>query len=131
MTKVYVLNEPKNTATFILFGGGGNQVRYTFSNGNASAHVPASCVLTNPYYQELLETSEIFKTNIVKIDPTFKYVEPAEKKVVLTKVEEVKSVAQAVEWCAEKFGEQVKTAKQAKELAQKNGYDFVNLKIKE
>jgi hypothetical protein len=36
-----------------------------------------------------------------------------------------------VEWCAEKFGEQVKTAKQAKELAQKNGYDFVNLKIKE
>lgn len=132
MTKVYVLNEPKNNATFILIGEGGNQVRYTFSNGNAAAHVPASCVLNNAYYQELLETSEIFKTNIVKIDPTFKFVEPKEeKKAALTKVEDVKSVAQAVEWCAEKFGEQVKTAKQAKELAQKNGYDFVNLKIKE
>lgn len=131
MTKVYLLNEPKNTATFILFGEGGNQVRYTFANGNAGANVPASCVLTNPYYQELLETSQIFKTNIVKIDPTFKDVEPKKKAVELTKVEEVKSVAQAVEWCAEKFGEQVKTAKQAKELAQKNGYDFVNLKIKE
>lgn len=131
MTKVYLLNEPKNNATFILTGEGGNQVRYTFANGNASANVPASCVLQQAYYQDLLESSEIFKKNIVKIDPTVRFTEqkPAEKK--LEKVEDIKTVTQAVEWCVEKFGEVVKTAKQAKALAEKNGYDLVNLKIKD
>lgn len=131
MTKVYLLNEPKNNATFILYGEGGNAVRYTFKDGNASAHQPASCILNNEYYQNLLESSEIFEKNIVKIDPTYKVVAPKAEVLTLEKVEDVKTVAQAVEWCAEKFGEVVKTAKQAKALAEKNGYDLVNLKVKE
>lgn len=131
MTKVYLLNEPKNSAAFILYGDGGNQVSYTFENGNINANVPASCVLSNPYYQMLLEQSELFRLNIVKLDPTRIYKEEEPQKAVLTAVEDVKTVSQAVEYCAEHFGEVVKNSKQAKIVAEKNGYDFVNLKVKE
>lgn len=131
MTKVYKLNMERNNATFILYGKGGNAVRYTFKDGNINSRQPARLSLTNEYYQQLLEDSEVFKKNIVAIDPTYKPAPKEEVKKVLTPVKDVKSVAQAVEYCAEHFGEVVKSSKQAKACAEKNGFDFVNLIVKE
>lgn len=131
MTKVYILNQEKNNAVFILYGKGGNAARYTFKDGNVNFRQPAKLILKNEYYQNLLENSELFKKNIVKLDPTFNSTPKEEVKKVLTPIKDVKSVAQAVEYCAEHFGEVVKSSKQAKACAEKNGFDFVNLIIKE
>ena len=142
MLKVYQLNQKRNNSAFILYGKGGNAVQYMFKGGNVVTSTPATFITSNEYYQNLLEESELFKKGVVKLDPKCA-MEEAQLKAMEAKakaeweaklaameqVEDVKTVAQAIAFVAERFGEVAKTAKQAKEIAEKNGVNLVNLKV--
>lgn len=141
MKKVYRLNQQKNSATFVLYGKSGNPCHYSFQHGNVLTNVKARLTLGNKYYQDLLEGSDLFKDKVVTLERIIE--EKGDKKVTTTKVantstektykdvEDVKTVAQAVDFIANTFGAQVKTAKQAQDFAHSRGYNFPHLKVKE
>lgn len=154
MNRVYLLNMPLNGAEFTLYGKGGNGVVYKFKGGNVTTKTPAYFMTSDAYYQQLLESSEIFAQGKVKFDPmTAKAVaeenrrkaeeallkaqeaenEPegdASGTVADMKIEEdVTSVTEAINYVAEKWGEVAKNAKQAKAIANSFGVDFPNLKV--
>lgn len=127
-TKIYRLNQRKNTASFTLVGKLGNHVRYNFERGNAMTGIPARCVLADEYCQKLLEESELFN-NIVVLERVIKDDKPKEEEKELIHIDDVTSVSQAVSYVADNWGKRVTTARQAINVAKENGYDFPNLKI--
>lgn len=129
-TKVYKLNQPKNTATFTLYANHGRMpVHYEFKGGNQTTKVAATCTLRNEFYQLLLEHSDLFKSGIVKLERAFE--DKANQAPVADKtlkpIEDVKTAEQAVEYVANTWAIPVKNGKQAKSIANKKGYDFPNL----
>ncbi len=121
-----------NNYSFVLRGKSGNSLRYIFERGSVVTNTPARLTLKTQYAQELLEESELFKTGQILLERIDEEGAPAEeKKVEYTNVDSIKTVTQAVDYVAETWGEVVKTAKQAKEYAQKHGVDFPNLKVKQ
>ena len=121
-----------NNYSFVLKGKSGNSLRYIFERGSVVTNTPARLTLKTQYAQELLEESELFKTGMVileRIDNDGQKKE--EPKVEYRNEDSIKTVTQAVDYVAETWGEVVKTAKQAKEYAQKHGVDFPNLKVKQ
>lgn len=121
-----------NNYSFVLKGKSGNSLRYIFERGSVVTNTPARLTLKTQYAQELLEESELFKTGMVileRIDNDGQKKE--EPKVEYKNEDSIKTVTQAVDYVAETWGEVVKTAKQAKEYAQKHGVDFPNLKVKQ
>lgn len=133
MRKIYALNARQNNSSFILTGKTGNRVRYDFTNGSVVQNVLATFMTENKYYQTLLEESEYFKRNLVKLVQSIPTKSDLVKKVkkkaeTLEPVEGISTVKEAILWIADKFGEKVTTGRQAVELARKKGYD---LKIEE
>lgn len=133
--KIYKLNMRQNQASFVLQGKSGNQVRYNFTQGNAAVSYPAKLTLHDEYCQQLLESSELFKRGVVQLEKVEEDEKSAAKVVVektpkMEVVESVKTVAEAVEYVANEWGEVVKTARQAKEAAEKHGVAFPNLRVK-
>lgn len=127
--KIYKLMQRKNQVSFTLIGKGGNMVRFNFTQGNAAVGTPAKLVLTEKYYQMLLEDSDLFKRGVVKIDRVVKEEKKVEEKPAETiKVEEVKTAADAIEYVANNFGEVAKTKAEAKRMAEGHGVEFPNLK---
>ena len=131
-TKVYRLNQPKNTASFQLTTNHGRMtVGYEFKGGNQTTKVPATCTIKSEYYQNLLEDSELFKSGIVKLDRTFddsKVGATAKEEKAVTEVPEVISPEQAIEYVFNKWGMTVKSGKQAVTIATKKGVTFPNLR---
>lgn len=131
-TKVYKLNQPKNTATFTLYANHGRlPVHYEFKGGNQTTKVAATCTLRNEFYQLLLEHSDLYKNGIVKLERSFndKEVQAPVADKALKPVENIKTAEQAVEYVANTWAVAVKNGKQAKSFANKKGYDFPNLVI--
>ena len=121
-----------NNYSFVLKGKSGNSLRYIFERGSVVTNTPARLTLKTQYAQDLLEESELFKTGMVileRIDNDGQKKE--EPKVEYKNEDSIKTVTQAVDYVAETWCEVVKTAKQAKEYAQKHGVDFPNLKVKQ
>lgn len=132
MVKTYRIAKIMNNYSFVLKGKSGNSLRYIFERGSVVTNTPARLTLKTQYAQELLEDSELFKTGMVileRIDNDGQKKE--EPKVEYENVDHIKTVTQAVDYVAETWGEVVKTAKQAKDYAQKHGVDFPNLKVKQ
>lgn len=132
MVKTYRIAKIMNNYSFVLKGKSGNSLRYIFERGSVVTNTPARLTLKTQYAQELLEESELFKTGMVileRIDNDGQKKE--EPKVEYKNEDSIKTVTQAVDYVAETWGEVVKTAKQAKEYAQKHGVDFPNLKVKQ
>lgn len=132
MVKTYRIAKIMNNYSFVLKGKSGNSLRYIFERGSVVTNTPARLTLKTQYAQELLEGSELFKTGMVileRIDNDGQKKE--EPKVEYKNEDSIKTVTQAVDYVAETWGEVVKTAKQAKEYAQKHGVDFPNLKVKQ
>jgi hypothetical protein len=130
-TKVYKLNQPKNTATFQLTTNHGRMtVGYEFKGGNQTTKVPATCTLKSEFYQQILENSAIFKNGIVKIDRILEEKKADSKKEEKTTlaVEEITSPDQAIEYVFNHWGTVVKTGKQAATIAAKKGVTFPNMK---
>jgi len=132
MVKTYRIAKIMNNYSFVLKGKSGNSLRYIFERGSVVTNTPARLTLKTQYAQDLLEESELFKTGMVileRIDNDGQKKE--EPKVEYKNEDSIKTVTQAVDYVAETWGEVVKTAKQAKEYAQKHGVDFPNLKVKQ
>lgn len=65
MIKIYRLKETLNNSHHTLVGAGGNKVRYEFTGGNVIAGTCPELSLKGKYYQDLLESSELFKSGTV------------------------------------------------------------------
>lgn len=118
-----------NTATFMVSGDAGNIVRYTFKDGNADKNIAASCVLTQEYYQRLLESSPLFAQRIVKLAPGQTLHESAAAmQPKLEPIEGVVTFQEMVSYCADTWGEKVINKKHAAQVAASHGYEFVAAK---
>ena len=127
-TKIYKLNQKKNSAIFNLSANDGKmQVTYTFKDGNQfMPNMPARCMLRNEFYQDLLESSDLFKRGVIKLERTVEEggetkPRPAEKK---QKVDDVTSPEQAIEYVFNTWGIVVKSGKQAVKIASQKGVEF-------
>lgn len=65
MIKIYRLKQVRNNVSHVLVGAGGNKVRYEFTGGNVIAGTCPELSLKGKYYQDLLESSELFKSGTV------------------------------------------------------------------
>jgi hypothetical protein len=132
-TKIYKLNQKKNSAIFNLTANDGKMtVTYTFKDGNQfMPNMPARCMLRNEFYQDLLESSDLFKRGVVKLERVIEDNPKEEpKKVQKQQVEEITSPDQAIEYVFNTWGIVVKSGKQAVKIASQKGVEFPNLKEK-
>ena len=132
-TKIYKLNQKKNSAIFNLTANDGKMVvTYTFKDGNQfMPNMPARCMLRNEFYQDLLESSDLFKRGVIKLDRTIEDSPKEEAKTVQKQqVEEITSPDQAIEYVFNTWGIVVKSGKQAVKIASQKGVEFPNLKEK-
>ena len=132
-TKIYKLNQKKNSAIFNLTANDGKMtVTYTFKDGNQfMPNMPARCMLRNEFYQDLLESSDLFKRGVIKLDRTIEDGPKEETKTVQKQqVEEITSPDQAIEYVFNTWGIVVKSGKQAVKIASQKGVEFPNLKEK-
>jgi hypothetical protein len=132
-TKIYKLNQKKNSAIFNLTANDGKMVvTYTFKDGNQfMPNMPARCMLRNEFYQDLLESSDLFKRGVIKLDRTIEDSPKEETKTVQKQqVEEITSPDQAIEYVFNTWGIVVKSGKQAVKIASQKGVEFPNLKEK-
>ena len=132
-TKIYKLNQKKNSAIFNLTANDGKMtVTYTFKDGNQfMPNMPARCMLRNEFYQDLLESSDLFKRGVVKLERVIEDNPKEEpKKVQKQQVEEITSPDQAIEYVFNTWGIVVKSGKQAVKIANQKGVEFPNLKEK-
>lgn len=67
MIKIYRLKQIRNSVSHVLEGAGGNTVRYNFTGGNVIAEKCPEISLKGKYYQDLLESSELFKNGTVAL----------------------------------------------------------------
>lgn len=65
MIKIYRLKQALNNVSHVLVGAGGNKVRYEFTGGNIITNACPELSLKGKYYQDLLESSELFKSGKV------------------------------------------------------------------
>ena len=131
-TKIYKLNQKKNVAIFDIPANNGKMtVTYTFKDGNQfMPNMPARCTLRDEFYQNLLESSDLFKRGIVKLERTIdENAKPSKKASVPQKnqIDEVTSPEQAIEYCFNTWGIVVKSGKQAVKIANQKGVEFPNL----
>ena len=129
--KIYKLMQRRNQVSFTLIGKSGNQVRFNFTQGNAAVGQPARLILTQEYYQQMLEDSDLFKRGLIKVERVEedkKSAKKIEEKKEMKKVDEVKTAADAIEYVANEFGEVAKTKAEAKRIAADKGVEFPNLK---
>lgn len=130
-TKIYKLNQKRNSATFNLTANDGKMiVTYVFKDGNQfMPNTPARCTLRDTFYQDLLENSNLFKNGVVKLERVLEENtgkgKAAEKK---QQVEEVTSPEQAIEYVFNHWAQTFKSGKQAVNFASRKGVEFPNLK---
>ena len=134
-TKIYKLNQKKNSAIFQLTANDGKlTATYTFKDGNQfMPNMPARCMLRNEFYQDLLEQSDLFKRGLIVLERTIddKAKAPAQKAQQKQQVEEVTSPEQAIEYVFNEWAIVVKNGKQAVKIASQKGVEFPNLKEKD
>jgi hypothetical protein len=133
-TKIYNLNQKKNSAIFNLSANDGKmQVTYTFKDGNQfMPNMPARCMLRNEFYQDLLEDSDLFKRGVIILERTIEDnpKATADNTPQKKQVEEITSPDQAIEYVFNTWGIVVKSGKQAVKIASQKGVEFPNLKEK-
>lgn len=133
-TKIYKLNQPKNSAVFPLYTNGGKiKANYVFKDGNQLMRQPARCTLRNEFYQDLLEGSDLFKRGVIKLERTIEDKPKKGSKAAanqLKQVEDVTSPEQAIEYVFNTWDIVVKSGKQAVKLANQKGVEFPFLKEK-
>lgn len=148
-TKLYKMTLRRTYARIIIKGETGNEVIYEFTNGNPINSTPARCLVRGEYEQNLMEKSQYFKNGIIKLERVTNTEEDeddddtsgeAEETVAnselgtgagsgLEEVSDVKTVTEAIAYVADHFEEKATTAKQAKDIAEKFGVSFPNLKV--
>lgn len=139
-TKLYRMNLRRSYARVILQGKTGNKVIYEFTHGNPMNSVPAKCLISGEYEQELLEGSDIFKNGTISIErvvvsedaETEKGKAHADKEprdAGMLSEESITSAMDAINYVATNFDAIAKTALEAKRIAEKHGVMFPNLRV--
>lgn len=129
MRKIYkIADKPRNYASFYLVNNG-VRIKYNFTGGNVIANVAPTFTTENKYYQDVLEGSDLFKNKIVKLFKTVK-TEEKEPAIVTTPdpIEDVKTISDAIDYIADKYGKKLTGAAQVKAFAKDNNISFPNLK---
>lgn len=133
-TKIYRLNQSKNSATFPLYTNHGKmRIDYTFKDGNQLMRQPARCTLYGEFYQELLEESPLFQNGIITLERVIEDEKKSSKKSSAPQkeqVEEVTSPEQAIEYVFNTWGIVVKSGKQAVKIASQKNVEFPFLQEK-
>ena len=134
-TKIYKLNQKKNVAIFdIPVNNGKMMVTFTFKDANQfMANMPARCTLRGEFYQNLLESTAMFKSGVIKLE---RVIDDSPKKKVADdepqkqQIDSITSPDQAIEYVFNTWGIVVKNGKQAAKIASQKGVEFPNLKEK-
>lgn len=131
MRKIYkIADKPRNNASFYLVANG-MRIKYNFNGGNVIANVAPTFTTENQFYQKVLEDSDLFKNGIIKVYKTIKTAEddkPKEDPVPQTDpIEEVKTIADAIDYIADKYGKKLTSSTQVKAFAKEQGISFPNL----
>lgn len=144
MIKTYRLRTNMNNVSHVLLGKNGNSVRYNFTNGNVATSKNPTLTLRTKYAQDLLEESDLFKNGSVILDQVVKEASDevqsttksskteestTETNVAEIVVEDVKTVADAVDYIAENYGKKVTGSKGVIAFANKNNLSFPNMVI--
>lgn len=144
MIKTYRLRTNMNNVSHVLVGKSGNTVRYNFTNGNVATTKQPTLTLHNKYAQDLLESSDLFKSKTVVLDNVIE--EPSDIAEMKAKEADIKntpdvintaeivvtdihSVSDAVEYIASNYGKKVTGAKGVIAFANKNNLSFPNMMI--
>ncbi|MBR1448822.1 MAG: hypothetical protein IJ588_08790 [Prevotella sp.] len=133
MIKTYILTRPYHNYSFILRHKSGMKLRYDFTGGNSITNTKAQLILRGQFAQELLESSDEFKTGLVRLFRTEDGGESVPSVVVSqqpTIVEEVTSPEQLIEYVAEKLEKVYLRPDAALEYAKRKGFQFPNLELK-
>lgn len=133
-TKIYKLNQKKNVAIFdVPVNDGKMMVTFTFKDGNQfMANMPARCTLRDEFYQNLLESTQMFKSGVIKLERVIEDKPKKAAKVENTAKQEesVTSPEQAIEYVFNTWGIVVKSGKQAVKIALQKGVEFPFLQEK-
>ena len=132
-TKIYKLNQKKNVAIFDVPANDGKMmVTFTFKDGNQfMPNMPARCTLRNEFYQNLLESTQMFKSGVIKLERVLDENAKEAKKKEEPKKQQIDSITspdQAIEYVFNTWGIVVKTGKQALKIATQKGVEFPNYK---
>ncbi len=133
-TKIYKLNQKKNVAIFDIPANGGKMmVTFTFKDGNQfMPNMPARCMLRNEFYQNLLESSDLFKRGVIVLERVIddESKTGARKEQKKQEVDSITSPEQAIEYVFNTWGIAVKSGRQAVKIASQKGVEFPFLKEK-
>ena len=131
MIKTYKLTTPLRSNSFVLRGKSNNSLRYNFSGGDPLTGKAATLMLRSQYAQDLLESSDLFKSGyvvLVRTDQGGESVKTQERPVA--KIEDITPSEQLIEFVAEKLEKMYQRPEAALEYAKKNGFEFPNLVLK-
>lgn len=128
-----------NSVSHILIGQGGNTVRFNFTNGNVITKKLPELTLRGKYYQELLESSDLFITGKVKKireveDPSEKketekatpVAASAEQKKKVEEVQEVRSSDELIAYVNQRWDKKFILPYKALDFASKENVKFPN-----
>ena len=136
MINTYVYSQPMNNISPVITGQGGNTVRFNFTNGNVITKKLPELTLRGKYYQDLLESSSLFKNGLVR--KVLSVEESSDKKEINNKeegknnvngTEEILSVTttdEVIAYVNEHFGKDCRTLATAMKHASANNLIFPN-----
>lgn len=128
MIKVYRYNQYKNTVKLIIKAPGGMSGTLLFDNGNSATKVFPSVTVHSEFWQQVIDESDLVKKGYVSCIQVIKEDTDAKEEEKYNEVAEVETLAQAVDYVANHYGEKATTKAAAIRIAHKHGDDFVNLK---
>lgn len=129
VTKTYYLAQRKNNASFIIPNGRVN-FRFNFQNGNVIEMTPPTYSTANPFYQSVIEGSELFEKGIIKIAHVVSDTDTGQTGASLVQVLSVTSVSQAIDYIADNYQAKVTNFAQASSFAAEHGFCFPNIRRK-
>ena len=101
-----------------------------FDNGNVATKVMPTVRIVSPFWQQVLEESNLMKEGYVSLVQVINDEEDDESKpqTSYNNVEEVTSLQQAIDYVADNYSEVARTINEALKIAHQHGEDFPNLR---
>lgn len=130
VTKTYCLTQRKNNASFIIPKGRVN-FRFNFQNGNIITLTPATYATSNPFYQSVIEGSELYAKGVIRLLHVTSDADTGETGASLVQVLSVTSVTQAIDYIADNYQAKVTNFAQASSFAAEHGFCFPNIRRRE
>lgn len=130
MIKIYRYNQFKNHVEVGLRAPGGMSGKLIFDNGNVATKVMPTVRIVSPFWQQVLEESNLMKEGYVSLVQVINDEEDDESKpqTSYNNVEEVTSLQQAIDYVADNYSEVARTINEALKIAHQHGEDFPNLR---